>query len=69
MTTRIITTAQKNSMVAQLVKLGGTATKSEAGVFVTHPKAGEVFRAMKGTVRGAHLARWMDGLFDQAPAQ
>ncbi|AMO44068.1 hypothetical protein vBRpoSV10_9 [Ruegeria phage vB_RpoS-V10] len=68
MTTRIINTKQKNSMVAQLVALGGTATKSDAGVVVTHPKAGEVFRAMKGA-RGTHLARWMDGLFDAVPAQ
>lgn len=65
MTTRIITTAQKTDMVKQLRALGGSVETTETGVVVTHPKAGEIYRAMKGA-RGTYLARWTDGLFDLA---
>lgn len=63
MTTRIITAADKTSMTRQLKALGGSVETSPTGVVVHHPKAGEVFRAMKGS-NGTYLARWVDGLFD-----
>ena len=66
MATRILPPATVRDMVSQLERLGGIVDWSDTGVVVKAPKNGrEAFRAMHGT-SGKMLARWPDGLFDQA---
>ena len=66
MTTKILSRPVVRNMVKQLERLGGVVTWSDAGVVVKAPKSGkEAFRAMNGS-GGQMLARWPDGLFDEA---